>query len=67
MCAEEAKCIGRLFRVLAMMTGRELVGLTDVLEEAEDLSDDELKERLAQVFESRGGESGGGRQCHGVS
>ena len=54
MSAEEATWAGRLFRVLAMMPDEKLIELASVLEQAEDLSDEELEDRLADVFESEG-------------
>ena len=54
MCVEEQGQAGRLFRVLAMMPDEKLVELATVLEQSEDLSDEELEDRLADVFESEG-------------
>lgn len=53
MRVEEERGMDRLFRVLAMMPDEKLVELASVLEQAEDLSKEELEARLADVFESR--------------
>jgi hypothetical protein len=53
MRVEEGRGTERLFRVLAMMPDEKLAEMVSVLEQAKDLSNEELEARLADVFESR--------------
>jgi hypothetical protein len=53
MRVEEERRSGRLFRVLAMVPDEKLAEMASVLEQAQDLSNEELEARLADVFESR--------------
>jgi len=55
MCAEE-EYKERLLRLVARMPDKKLSKLVSVLEQAEDLSEEELEKRLADVFRSRGEE-----------
>jgi lipopolysaccharide biosynthesis regulator YciM len=55
MCAEE-EYKERLLGLVARMPDRKLSELVSVLEQAEDLSEEELEQRLADVFKSRGEE-----------
>ena len=58
MRAEQEGYEERLSKVLAMMPDARLVELAGVLEQAGELSDEELEGRLVDVFQRQGEEDG---------